>query len=86
LFDGCLALEEGLFGDLQAARVLGTLRVELVEGPLEGPLRPRCATIRTADRGLEAVAQCRLVAIEVGQFVVADGRGRSEEGLRWNAG
>jgi len=40
LLDGGLGPSDRLFGELEAAWVLGPFRVQVVEGPLEGPLRP----------------------------------------------
>ena len=78
---GRLALDM-LLGDLEAARVLRPLGPQLEDGLLQLPLRPRRAAVGAADRRLEAVAERGLVAIEVGQLVVADRRGRAEERLR----
>ena len=49
-------------------------------------LRPGRPAVGAADRGLEAVAERGLVAVEVGQLVVADRRGRAEERLGRDAG
>ena len=86
LLDGQPRLLDRLLGDLQPAGVLGALGVQVVERPLELPLGPRRAPVGAADRGLEPVAEGRLVAVEVGQLVVADRRRRAEERLGRDAG
>ena len=53
---------------------------------LELALGPARAPVGAADGGLQAVAEGRLVACEIGQLVVADGRGRAEERLGRDAG
>ena len=68
-------------GDLEAAGVLVALGGQVVERPLELALGAAGAAVAAADRRLEPVAQGALVVSEVGQLVVADRRGRAEEGL-----
>ena len=86
LLDGQPRLLDRVLGVFEAARILGTLRVELIDRPFELVAGARRATIGAADRCLETVAQCRLVAIEVGELVVADRRRRAEERLARDAG
>ena len=40
LLDGGLGPRDRVFGDLEAAWVLGPFRIQVVEGSLEGALRP----------------------------------------------
>ena len=68
--------------DLEPARVLVALRRQLVKIARSSFFLARPGTaIRAADAGLEPVAQRRLVAGEIAQLVMADGRGRAEERL-----
>ena len=67
-------LRDRLLRDLQPARVLVALGRQVVERLVEllaGAARP---AVRAADRRLQPVAQGSLVAGEVGELLVADGR------------
>ena len=65
---------------------LAPSRLQLVDRPLELLPGAGRAAVGAADRRLEAVAERGLVAVEVGQLVVADRRGRAEERLGRDAG
>jgi hypothetical protein len=56
LLDRPFGLLDGVLGHLQAAGVLGALRVQVEERPLELAPGARGAAIGPADRGLEPVA------------------------------
>ena len=75
------ALATACLGDLEPAGVLVALRGQVVERLVELLARPARAPVGAADRGLEPVAQRRLVAREVVELVVADRRRRAEERL-----
>src|SRR5918993_1022953 len=75
-----------VLGDLQPAGVLGAARAQPLERPIELLASPAGAAVGAADRRLEAVAQGRLVALQPGELVVADRRGRAEEALGRHAG
>jgi hypothetical protein len=49
LLDGGPGLVDRFFGDLQPARVLGTLGVEVEQRPLESPFRPRGSAVDARD-------------------------------------
>ncbi len=81
LLERHLRLLDGLFGDLELARVAVTAGVQVVERPVELPACPARAAVGAADRGLETVAQRALVARQVAQLEMADRGSRPEEAL-----
>ena len=85
LFEGLARLGRFGFGDLQAARVLLALGREVVERPLQLPFRTARATVATADRRLEPVAEGTLVMPEIGKLVMTHRGGRAEERLGGDA-
>ena len=75
-----------LLGDLEPARVLRALRVQVEERLLEHASRARGAAVGAADRRLEAIASAASSRSRSAQLLVTDRCGRSEEGLARDAG
>ena len=72
--------------DLEPAGVLVALGGQVVDAPARALLGPPGAAVGAADAGLEPVAQRGLVAGQVAQLVMADGRRAAEERLGRDAG
>ena len=81
LIERRVRLLDRLFGQLEPAGVPVAAGVELVERLVELLARAARATVGAADRGLEPIAQRALIARQVAQLEVVDGRGRPEETL-----